>query len=55
MLMLSAIPKAAVKLRAQCADRPDVQAAIDAQLDRFALRATLLNASWHCCRATTRS
>jgi Glycosyl transferase family 2 len=44
MLMLTAIRKPLVKLRAQCADRPDVQAAIDRQLARFAQRATLLHA-----------
>jgi hypothetical protein len=43
-LMLAAIRKPLVKLRAQCADRPDTQAAIDTQLARFSQRATLLHA-----------
>ena len=44
MLMLTAIRKPLVKLRTQCADRPEIQAAIDAQLARFAHRAMLLDA-----------
>jgi len=43
-LMLTAIRKPLIKLRAECGDRPEIQAAIDAQLARFSQRATLLHA-----------